>query len=143
MRVRVDNSTCNAAIASINLMLEQDIQINSSQLLGGDRVFNTKATLVESQEHGLAARDPNVFEKVMSLDLSSIRYVVPKTKKKGGALVPLSPEETYLLSQLQPASHASCVRNEYFLILKIAYEGCTCFADLPEARLPILVVPVE
>jgi hypothetical protein len=41
-----------------------------------------------------------VYEKVIPLDLRAIRYAVPQNKEKDGVMIPLSPEETYLLSQL-------------------------------------------
>jgi hypothetical protein len=57
--------------------------------------------------------------------------------------VPLSQEETYLLSQIQPCCHAKYIRNEYLLRVKVNYDAFTCFSALPEITMPLYIIPVE
>lgn len=32
--------------------------------------------------------------------------------------------------------------NEYFLVIELEYDGCTCCANLPDARMPFTIVPL-
>jgi hypothetical protein len=52
--------------------------------------------LAETHDRGLAANDPNIYEKILPLDLRAIKNTIPipKNKLKGSFFVPLSPEET-------------------------------------------------
>ncbi len=98
-KIRIDHSRCNIPATGISVSFEQRITM-VSDLLFGNRDFQTTITLAENHDRGLAANEPNVYEKIIPLDLRSIRYSVPQNKEKDGVLIPLSPEETYLLSQL-------------------------------------------
>ena len=105
--------------------------------------MQTGFTLVETHDRGIAANQVEIYDKIIPLDLTTIRYSFPETKKKGDKWVPLSEEEKYLLGQLQPHCNAKYIKNEYFLTVNIGYDDCTCGTDLPTIKLPILVVPVE
>lgn len=65
-----------------------------------------------------------------------------RERRKRGVMKPLSPEDLYMATQMQPACHGTHVTNEYFLAVRCGYEGCTCCASLPLARIPLTIVPV-
>jgi hypothetical protein len=98
-RIRIDHSRCNIPATGISITLEQHISL-VSELLFSTRQYQTTITLAENHDQGLAANDPTVYDKILPLDLRAIKYFVPQNKEKDGVLIPLSPEETYLLSQL-------------------------------------------
>lgn len=47
-----------------------------------------------------------------------------------------------MLAGVQSATESKFISNEYFLVIELAYDGCTCCANLPDARLPITIVPI-
>ena len=47
-----------------------------------------------------------------------------------------------MMASVQPATHSRFITNEYFLCTRTAYSGCTCCSDLPDARLPLTIVPM-
>lgn len=55
---------------------------------------------------------------------------------------PLCPEDIFMMQQMQPACHGHHVTNEYHLAVRCSYEGCTCCAGLPHAKIPMSIVPV-
>ncbi len=38
-------------------------------------------------------------------------------------------------------THGFIVKNEYFIAIRTEYEGCTCCADTPTARVPLTILP--
>lgn len=76
----------------------------------------------------------------MVLDLSTIHYSIPKERKNKKIY---SLEEHFLMSQMQPATSAPNIKNQYFLSVRSQYDGCTCCSGLPHARIPLTIVPVE
>jgi hypothetical protein len=84
VQVKIDHSKCNVPATSISVKFEQRISLISDLLLFGSKNFQTSFTLVETHDQGLRANDPVVFEKILPLDLSTIRYSVPQTKEKKG-----------------------------------------------------------
>lgn len=78
----------------------------------------------------------------MQVDLSKIKYEVQDKKKKKGVEKKISPEDQFMMAGVQPAVHAKRITNEYFLCVKVNYDGCTCCADLPDSRSHITIVPI-
>lgn len=78
----------------------------------------------------------------MLMDLSTIRYEVPEFKKKHGVQKPVSPEDAFMLAGVQSATHSKFITNEYFLVIELSYDGCTCCSNLPDSRMPITIVPL-
>ena len=76
VKVRIDHSRCNIPASGISVKFEQKISL-VSDLLFGSRDFVDTMTLVETHDQGLAANDPNIYEKILPIDLSTIRYMVP------------------------------------------------------------------
>lgn len=77
----------------------------------------------------------------MELDLDKIKFEVEKFKKKHGVQKEISPEDAFMLKSIQPACHSKHITNEYFLVIELQYDGCTCGSDLPDARMPFTIVP--
>ena len=86
----------------------------------------------------------------MSVELGKMTFRVEQQKKvcddKSAyfptyTMVPRSPEELFLLTQLAPATHSSNVSNRYFLNANIKYDGCTCNATLPNVSIPMTILP--
>ena len=90
-----------------------------------------------------------ITTKQMQLNLATIAYVVNQMKKKkrpglfsGFDMVPRSPEEIFMLSQLAPATHSRHIINEYFLNVHVNYDGCMCCASTPSISVPLTVIPM-
>ena len=78
----------------------------------------------------------------MSIDLSKIKYEVSDMKMKKGVQKKVSAEDRFMMASLQPACHTKKIRNEYYLIVETSYDGCVCCVDLPDARMPMSIVPL-
>lgn len=79
----------------------------------------------------------------MQLPLSQIPIApVKETKKKKGVVKQLSAEDRFVMGSIQSACHTPYVQNDYFLVCKLGYDGCTCCAGLPETRVPLTIVPL-
>ena len=53
-----------------------------------------------------------------------------------------SPEDMFMVSGVQSESHSKYITNEYFICIECEYDGCTCCSNLPDARMPITIVPI-
>ena len=98
VKVKIDHSRCNIPATSISIQFEQRISLISDLLLFGSKDYQTTLTLAETHDQGPRANEPNIYEKILPLDLSTIRFMVPQTKEKNGAHIPLTPEESYQLN---------------------------------------------
>lgn len=47
-----------------------------------------------------------------------------------------------MMASLQPACHTKKFSNEYFLTVTLEYDGMICCVDLPDARMPMSIVPL-
>ena len=106
--------------------------------------------VLENPNHTkIKAHEPEPFNWLAQLNLSSIQYHVdPMKKKKRGFFasqkVQRSPEEIFMLSRLAPACHSKLVRNEYFLNVNVKYDDCCagCCGHLPEVLMPLTIIPL-
>jgi len=78
----------------------------------------------------------------MVMDLVNIKYDIPAAKKKRGEEKYRSPEDMFMLSGVQSETHGRFINNEYFLVIECTYDGCTCCSNLPDARMPITIIPI-
>ena len=46
------------------------------------------------------------------------------------------------MASLQPACHTKKFSNDYYLSVTVEYDGCVCCVDLPDARMPMTIVPL-
>jgi hypothetical protein len=63
-------------------------------------------------------------------------------KKRKGVTVQISPEDQFMMEGAQAACHGRHVVNEYFLKIELSYDGCTCCSNLPDASMPLTIVPI-
>lgn len=77
----------------------------------------------------------------MSLDLGKIKSEVKSHKKKHGVTKAISPEDLWQMQGVQPACHSKHITNEYFLCVECHYDGCICCVNLPDARMPLTIIP--
>lgn len=47
-----------------------------------------------------------------------------------------------MMASLQPACHTKKFVCEYFLRVILEYEGCICCVDLPDAAMPMTIIPI-
>lgn len=47
-----------------------------------------------------------------------------------------------MMAGVQSACHGKLIENDYFLKIELGYDGCTCCSNVPDASLPISIVPV-
>eukprot|EP00347_Sterkiella_histriomuscorum_P001387 403372231 len=136
-KVTLDNSKCNLNMKNVRMAVEQNIHIQAEGFTFADTI-----TLVQKQEGGVHAKQDNKVDKELEVDLNSIRYPAPETKKKHGKVVPVSLEDAFQMSQMQPACHGHLVRNEYFIAVRTDFEGCTCCTTFPSVKTPLVVLPI-
>ncbi|CDW78366.1 UNKNOWN [Stylonychia lemnae] len=135
--IKLDNSRCNIALNTVRFTMEQEITIKC-----GTHIYRSVRTIKEKHDNGVPARSTQVGEKELEIDLSEIKYPVPQHRKKQGQLKAVSIEDAFQMSQAQPACHGHIVKNEYYLAVRTVFDGCTCCADLPMARIPLVIIPV-
>jgi hypothetical protein len=107
----------------------------------GGHTFTCTKKLTESSFEGPKFGQAG-WQNEIICDLSKIRYEVPKYTEKNGVKKPVSPEDAFMLAGVQSAVHSKMISNDYFLCIELAYDGCTCCADLPDSRMPITIVPI-
>jgi hypothetical protein len=78
----------------------------------------------------------------LSLNLAEIKYDIEKSRKKKGVMKPLSKEDHFMMSNIQPACNSHHVKNKYFITIRCNFDGCTCCADTPHAKIPLNIVPM-
>ena len=79
----------------------------------------------------------------MTMNLADIKYEVAQTKVKKGVTKKISPEDQFMMASIQPAvRNAKYITIEYFICTELSYDGCTCCQNLPDARLPMTIVPM-
>ena len=142
--IHVDNTRCQLAVTRVKFFVEQRLTIRGRGgiLFGGAHVYNTTRKLVERDVAGPGAGVGN-WQTELLLDLSQIRYeVVGEYKKKKGVQKRLSPEDRFMMAGVQPACHSGFITNEYFICIELAYDGCTCCANLPDSRMMMTIVPI-
>ena len=47
-----------------------------------------------------------------------------------------------MMASLQPACHTKKFSNDYFLTVTLEYDGMVCCIDLPDARMPMSIIPM-
>jgi hypothetical protein len=132
----IDNSRCQIAMSNIRLAVEQEITINC-----GGHSWKKMYTLVEKTDTGVAANLAEPQYRFIEVDLSTIKYHAPTHHMKKGVQKAYSEEDIWMMSQAQPVSHGSIVKNEYFIAIRTSYDGCTCCAAVPLARVPLCILP--
>ena len=129
--VAVDNSQCTTNCTRVEFALEQRFQMKIANKglfgEGAPHAFNLKKRLVNQSLTGPNARQGG-WKKNMSVDLSKIQYQVGTTRKdkKKGGIKKISPEDRFMMASIQPAVHSQWIQNEYHLVVKCSYDGCTC-----------------
>lgn len=106
-------------------------------------IFKELYTLAEKHEAGVPAREAAEQYRQIMVDLNTIKYTPPRQHMKKGQMKDYSPEDVFMMSSAQPASHGKIVKNEYFIAIRTAFDGCTCCADTPIARTPLTIMPVH
>ena len=123
---------------AVRLALEQDITLTSNDNHRFSHVF----TLTSKSESGVLARGNADEQRLLELDLKTIRFVAPEFRMKGGVKKPISIEDKFMLENMSPKATGRIVSNNYFLTVRCEYEGCTCCSALPVARTPVTIVPM-
>mmetsp|Transcript_41019 Transcript_41019/g.30170 ORF Transcript_41019/g.30170 Transcript_41019/m.30170 type:complete len:95 (+) Transcript_41019:837-1121(+) len=78
----------------------------------------------------------------MLLDLKTIKFKVYPKKHKNGEVFELSPEDSFMMSNMQAESTGHCVFNSYQLNVTINFESMQCCGQPLHAAFPITVLPV-
>lgn len=104
--------------------------------------WSDRFTLREADEQGVPARHPNKEQRNLNVHLGEITFNFPPNRNFRGQPKPYSQEDVFMMNRIQPAAHGAIVRNEYFLAVRTSYEGCTCCASTPLARVPLVIIPL-
>jgi len=78
----------------------------------------------------------------MELDLSKIKYMPSKEKKKGDKLKDRPAHEMLMLSTLAPNTSSALCDISYSLIMEVKHEGMTC--NKPDnICVPMMIIPIN
>lgn len=121
--VHVDNTHCTIACTRVEFAVERRFKmtIHGASIFGEGPAHSYTDTdhLVEQN---LTGPGPGVgdWKKEMICDLNKIHYEVQgdRKNKKTGARKPLTKEDRFMMSSIQPACHGKWINNEYHLIVK-------------------------
>ena len=47
-----------------------------------------------------------------------------------------------MMASLQPACHTKKFQCDYYLHVTLEYDGCICSGDLPDAKMPMTIIPL-
>ena len=100
-----------------------------------------RTTIIQKSCKGPAANEAD-WKETLKMDLSKIKYEVADMKKKKGVQKKISKVDKFSMASLQPACHTKKFSCEYFLSVEVAYDGCVCCVDLPDAKLKMTIVPM-
>jgi len=78
----------------------------------------------------------------MQIDLKTVHYKPPEMRKKKGQQIAWSPEDIFMMQNMQAKTTGRHVKNNYYLVVRCTYSGCTCCSRLPLSRIPLTIVPV-
>ena len=141
----MDNSQSELDVSELEFEIRQYLDLKT----GWDH-HRSEHEVLENQNHErMPAHAAEHKTLQMGLELGRIRFHVhpEKKKKEKGTfynsykMVPRTPEEMFMLSQLAPACHSQHIRNDYYLNCNVKYDGCTC-SNLPHVEVPLTVIPV-
>ena len=134
--MEIDNSQCNLAINSVKISVRQELK----QKIGKRRHEDVNI-IIDNEIKGPAAQQGD-FKETIAVDLSKIRYEVATERKKHGVMKKLSQDDQFQMAALQPAVHTVRFSNDYYLTVTLNYDGCTCCTNLPDAKMPMTIVPL-
>lgn len=120
----------------MRLAVEQVIEIHAN-----GHHFRDVIVLTDKHEGGAPARHGETVHKELNLNLGNIKFVPPHERKKKGVVKAVSAEDQYMMSSIPPACHAGSIKNDYYLTVRCTYEGCTCCAETPYAKVPLTILP--
>jgi len=145
--VHVDNSNCTINCTRVEFAVQQRFRMNIANKTvfgeGMHHAYSINKDLVEQNLTGPNAGEAD-WKREMQCDLSKIHYEVQATRKdkKKGGVKKISPEDRFMMASLQPACHSRWIHNEYHLVVKCSYDGCTCCSNLPDSDMQLSVVPM-
>lgn len=96
--VNVDNSQCNIGMRAVRLALEQELTLTSND----NHRFTHTFTLANKSEAGVPARGNADEQRLLELDLKTIRFVAPEFRMKHGVKKPVSIEDKFMLENMAP-----------------------------------------
>jgi hypothetical protein len=139
-QVNVDNSDCKLDCVEVEMDIYLDMKMNI-----GHHHYSHKESLkgAHDKKKGPKAGEKD-WQKEMVVDLSHIKYDAIKDKKaKDGTRRPMSLDDQFMMSQLQPATrHAKHFSARYYSSVETKFDGCTCCNETPDAKVPMTIVPV-
>ena len=145
--VHVDNTHCAIACTHVRFAVERRFRmtIHGHSIFGEGPAhsYTDHDNLVSQNLTGPAAGEAD-WKREMTCDLNKIHYEVQadKKNKKTGLRKPLTKEDRFMMSSIQPACHGKWIHNEYHLIVKCEYDGCTCCSNLPDSDMKMTIVPM-
>ena len=116
-------------VTKVRFSIEQEFR----QHIGPHHHSTTK-TIILKEIEGPDAGEGG-WKETMKLNLEEIKYEVAEMKTKKGTQKKVSKEDKFMMASLQPACHTKKFTNEYYLRVSTEYDGCFCFADVPDARM--------
>ena len=82
-------------MTNVRLAIEQDLKLKTSS-----HRFQQTYTLANKSENGVNARAGSGEQRFLEVDLKTIRYTAPATRKKKGVQKALSIEDRYMMENI-------------------------------------------
>ncbi len=134
--IKIDNSQCKVAVTRVTFAIIQEL----TQKIGHHHNREQK-TIIKETVDGPGAEEGD-WKKTLDIELDEIKYEVAEFKKKKGKEKRISDDDKFMMASLQPACHTKKFACEYFLTVTLEYDGCICTGDLPDAKMPMTIVPL-
>lgn len=143
--IAVNNEHCQIDCSNVHFAVESKLNFHIPGFMGwGTSCKTVERDLIKENhkgpEHGCCDWSKNV-----DLDLSHVKMpdLVDKKDKKSGGRKALSAQDAFMVKGIQSACHGKFFTCEYFLVAETTYDGCTCCAELPHAKMPISIEPLS
>jgi hypothetical protein len=139
-QVNIDNSDCKLDCTEVAMDIVMELKMD----VGGHH-YSYKESLkgAHDKKTGPKAGEKD-WHKEMLVDLSNIKYEqIADRKAKDGSRKPYSPDDKFMMSQIQPATRrAKKFSARYYSVVETKFDGCTCCNETPDAKVPMTIVPM-
>lgn len=139
--VSVDNHDCKLDCSEVKMNVCLEIRMN----IGHHHHVHEEDLKGAKDSHKGPHAGEKEWHKELAIDLSKIKYdAVVDKKSKDGSRVPLSIEDQFMMTQLQPACRMSKhFHARYFVEITTKFDGCVCCCnETPDAKVPMTIVPM-
>lgn len=139
--VSIDNSDCELDCKEVKMNVCMELKLN----IGGHHHSHEEDLKgAKDSACGPKAKEKD-WCKELCIDLSKIKYdAVTDKKAKDGTRKPVSMEDQFMMTQIQPATRmAKSFSVRYYVEVETCFDGCVCCCnETPDSKVPMTIVPM-